>query len=403
MMITDTMKNTIFSILRLHTKNNLDFPFIAYFRKSVYSFEFSVDEFWLVAELFQEWMLLMSKKMKIINDLNALRESLDNDNQVSYNILRLNEISSFDDLHYFEEFLIFCNEVYIKGQKDSFANQGSVYKILQCARFFGLDKFSKEFILPQVDLERNLELLINNFNNFEGANEANETNDLKPPTNPKIKPAQMAFDYVKEELNEEIKILTFTCKFIAIQLSCYPRINKIFKEYLYENATLTTTPTEEGAKELDIMHPSFRVKRITKKKLNTFQDDLFTDIALCEKSNLINVKVELEPDQELHLKNIFRKAFLNNKIDKKNVLNNEWNTVREEALRMMIDECLMPKQIANIKRFLKLKAEEVVIEKCREEFKKLIYTKPMSNGIENKSNLISFIYDKSKNIVSLPN
>jgi len=395
-----TIKNSnsateiIYSLLNLHTKSNMDIPYIAQYKKSEYYKEFSEEQIWTIYEIFYDWITLMDKKLNLKNSLITLKDILKDDNQISYNISRIDECSCLYELHYFEEFLIFIDEVYRKGQIESSSNIGSCYKILQCARYFKLDEFAQKFSLSQVDLETNLEKIVHSDNT-----DNNIELDIKPPTNPKIKPAQMAFDYVKDDLNEEIKILTFTCKFMAIQISSFPFISLLFRDYIYEYATLTTTPTDEGLKELDVTHPSFRVKRITNKPLNSFNDDLFTDIYLSEKSNLITVKIELDKEKELILKDIFRKAFLNNSIDKKNVLNNEWNTVREEVLRMLIDECVLPKQIADIKRFLKHKAEDVIIEKCRDEFKKIISVKPLSNHFENKASLISFVYEKSKDTV----
>jgi hypothetical protein len=356
----------------------------------MYILEFSEEEIWKIFEVFYDWLTLMDKKLALKINLLAVKEVLQDKNRVTYNIERLEEISSMYELHYIEELLLFYNEVYVKQQGDSFNSYSSSYKVLQCACYFGLDKFSENFVLSQADFEGNLEKLVADMNDT----------SIAAPSNPRVKPAQMAFDYVKDDLNEEIKILTFTCKYIAIQASCYPLISKIFKEYLFQYASLTTAPTEDGLKELDITNPSFRVKRITKKRLNTFKDDLFTDISLCEKSNLITVKIELDPENETYLKELFKKAFLNHTIEKKNVLNNEWNIVREEAIRMMVDECIMPKQIADVKRFLKQNAEDFIIEKCRNEFRNLINVKPLSNGFENKSSIITFVFEKNKNTVS---
>jgi len=41
---------------------------------------------------------------------------------------------------------------------------------------------------------------------------------------------------------------------------------------------LYTEPTESGQKELDVFHPSYRVKRIKAKKLDSFDGDLFLDV-----------------------------------------------------------------------------------------------------------------------------
>jgi hypothetical protein len=63
--------------------------------------------------------------------------------------------------------------------------------------------------------------------------------------------------------------------------------------------TVSTDPSEQGKKDLDPFHPSFRVKRIKHMKITDFQDDLFLDIFQCAKSGLITYKIEF--DQKMML------------------------------------------------------------------------------------------------------
>jgi hypothetical protein len=93
-------------------------------------------------------------------------------------------------------------------------------------------------------------------------------------------------------------------KFSAIELSVQPYIRRHVKQYLIENAMLTTSPTEEGSKVIDVFSPSYRVKHIRGQPLKMFtakiiQDshtttegkrdngDIFLDIAMNEKRGLI--------------------------------------------------------------------------------------------------------------------
>ena len=67
------------------------------------------------------------------------------------------------------------------------------------------------------------------------------------------------------------------CNFTAIELSCEPDIRRGLKQHIQEFGMLKTEPTEMGMKELDVFHPSYRVKRVNK-KLSLLVDDLFIDI-----------------------------------------------------------------------------------------------------------------------------
>jgi hypothetical protein len=42
------------------------------------------------------------------------------------------------------------------------------------------------------------------------------------------------------------------------------------KNHFYKNAHLITTPTEKGMKDIDVFHPSYRVKRLNKVPLTRF-------------------------------------------------------------------------------------------------------------------------------------
>lgn len=73
-------------------------------------------------------------------------------------------------------------------------------------------------------------------------------------------------------------------------MGAQPYVRSVMKNHFYKDAHLTTKPTEKGNKELDVFHPSYRVKRINKRPLSDFHprhrdmrqksdaEDLFLDI-----------------------------------------------------------------------------------------------------------------------------
>lgn len=50
------------------------------------------------------------------------------------------------------------------------------------------------------------------------------------------------------------------------------------KDYVRKNGVLKTKPTEKGVKELDLLHASYRVKRINKMLTDLENSDLFLDV-----------------------------------------------------------------------------------------------------------------------------
>jgi hypothetical protein len=75
----------------------------------------------------------------------------------------------------------------------------------------------------------------------------------------------MVREYVEGEANDA-KFMEFfkdVCKFACIELQAQPEIRRGLKKHIYEYGVLETSPTQKGLKELDVFHPSYRVKRIS--------------------------------------------------------------------------------------------------------------------------------------------
>ena len=67
----------------------------------------------------------------------------------------------------------------------------------------------------------------------------------------------------------------------------------MIKKDLRENGLLSTAPTEQGKKDLDVFHQSYRVKHIKQRALAELAgSDLFLDITQCEADGLIGVSIK---------------------------------------------------------------------------------------------------------------
>ncbi len=99
-------------------------------------------------------------------------------------------------------------------------------------------------------------------------------------------------------------MLDIVIKYTAMELSVQPYLRGIVKKTLYEHGQISTSPTEEGMKVLDVFHPSYRVKRIKEKKIYELSadsmlgsdrgdGDLFLDILENEKKGLIKLSINI--------------------------------------------------------------------------------------------------------------
>lgn len=109
-------------------------------------------------------------------------------------------------------------------------------------------------------------------------------------------PKTLASRYINEMYPTEAHVHAGVCKFAAIELSAQPLIRNAMKNNISEHAHITTVLTEQGKKDLDLFHPSYRVKCVRQLQLSNLrhQNDLYLDILQCEKAGLISVNIAVD-------------------------------------------------------------------------------------------------------------
>jgi hypothetical protein len=104
--------------------------------------------------------------------------------------------------------------------------------------------------------------------------------------------------YIKEtDPNKFQSFYPLLIKFASVEISVHPYIRRRVKTWFLQNGFLKTTPTEEGKKTLDVMHSSYRVKRVEARISDLFvkpysqmdspYGDIFLDILQNESRGLI--------------------------------------------------------------------------------------------------------------------
>ena len=84
------------------------------------------------------------------------------------------------------------------------------------------------------------------------------------------------------------------------------------KNHIKEHAHITTELTEQGRKDLDLFHPSYRVKTVRQVPLGSLmnQSDLYLDIVQCEKAGLVTVNIQVDPVKHANIKNFFISLYM---------------------------------------------------------------------------------------------
>lgn len=146
----------------------------------------------------------------------------------------------------------------------------------------------------------------------------------------------------------------------------------MMKKALKEHGQLSTTPTEQGKKDLDLFHLSYRVKNVNKLALkDLFCSDLYLDIAQCEKSNLVTVKIELDPSKKQDIIEFLEENYMAERHVKES-----WNIMRAEVITILVNKILEPEIIKEVRDEIREEAESFVVSKCKNLYKELLMTGP---------------------------
>jgi len=350
------------------------------------------DEAWNIIEACKNLKDFLNQRNKVVEKLEELKEYI-NDN-ITYDYINnlLTRTKIIEEIRDIENFLSFIDDIQ-KAETNTYILAGATKKAIVKIKLFktfvdcNIHKLAKLISLNITQFTQNLD-------NKENTNKASNPNDP---------PSQIAFNFTNNEIDSEIEVLQTLCKFMALQISSYPSVNKFFRDFYLEHATISTTLTDKGEIDIDVMHPNFRVKRIKNKPIKELlSDDLFINIIQAEANKLITFNIDILDEDRNTIYEHFKLIFLNSNEDKifNEKLNREWNIVREEAIRIMIEECMLTKISVDIAKYLRNKAEEHVIQNSKEVFKKLIWTKPLTNEFNNVMSVLSIIYDNLNNSVN---
>lgn len=258
--------NKIQAVLRMFRKDKKDVPFIANYAMHELAPDIEPKHVWRIFNLDMEHGKFVALKRQVEDFLknvqtlqsdSVLKAELEAYIQHVYYTKRHRELRNYEPLidfykSYYQsdlEKLVSSKgpEKKLPGQRRHFVSQSRAQKI---------DQFARRFVL------RPLQFL-------ENVDEDRIVHRPEPPENLKFR--DVLYEYVPPEADGEVDkkkaehFLQDTLLYVAVELWCQPKLRKLFKDHIRENGVLVTQPTEKGTKELDLLHSSYRVKRINKR------------------------------------------------------------------------------------------------------------------------------------------
>jgi transcription elongation factor SPT6 len=400
-------KKKIEAVLEFHKKNLDDIPYIVTYRRNIYEPELSPKDIWKIFELDREWNILFEMKYNLSKAFDNIKKIALSDDRADYMYIRFIEnAKSITELNDMETFIDFLKEMHyneFQNLSEEFSKNLRPNKSSQIQNFrkYNIDKFSKIFAFGAFELSANLEALANG-----------DQNTIVSPPEPEVQPEKLAEDYICPIFDLEIKVMTAGCKFLALELFSFPFIRNYARISFKTQCTISTDPTEEGKKELDAFHPSFRVKRVRNKPIETFNNDLFLDILESEKKGWITLTVNFGDnffkDLTEKLNHTYHSKLKTSEVDS---VAHGWRVMREETIRIFVAEHCIPYFKKEVKQELKEKAENFVLNQCAVNFSKMLmngpYRKKKKNFNMHKDEellkeeeyprVLSAIYDNAKN------
>ena len=385
-------KKKINTLLELYKKDFLDIPYIINYRYYLFEHDFQKNELWEIFEFDAQYQKFIELKKKVMNNFNTLEPYLNE--KIFHNMKEkcIDNAKSMQELNNMMNYINYNKDKYFpKGLKADddilLPVRKSAFNIQYNSE---LEKKAEQFCLNSNDIASNIELIKNNEN----------PNKLLHPPKPDITLSEM---FPEQEKENRTRIFDHMCNLMAKEMMCHPYIKEYVYDYLRYNCYVSTTPTEEGKKQLDLFNPSFRTKRIKERPIKTFTDDLFLDILQKEKEKLIDVIIEIrqQPDSMKIFKDVFTKALnseqsnsieddkygLNSGIKREKDLNedndfnynsnnkSEWSLLRESIIKTFF-EFISKQFITDIKKELKEKAENYVINLSADAFERLLMGAP---------------------------
>ena len=402
-------KRKVNILLELFKKDFLDIPLIINYKYYLFEHEFELkNELWDIFELDRDYQRLLDLKKKVINNFNQLEPFLNE--KIFHNMKEkcIDEAKKISDLNNMMIYINYNKEKYLPKKKNGNEEGQYLLPVAKSALIVQynetLEKYAEQFCLNSNDIASNLEL-IHNKENF---------SKLLHPPNPDCSISE----FFKNEKNEnQSNIMNKIINLISKEMISHPYIKEYVYKYLRDYCFVWTTPTEEGNKQLDIFHPSFRIKRIKERPIRTFRDDLFLEACQREKEGLIDIKIEIneDPENKKNFKEIFNQALNSednndnnimynnaygikqekdildedNNFNYNNTIKNEWVLYRQSVIEKFL-EIIQKQFIIDIKKELKEEAETIVINACAENFEKLLmgapYVVKKEDRVNKKSN-----------------
>lgn len=419
----------------------LEVPFIAFYRKEYVQPELNINDLWKVYNFDMKWCQLVARRRTLIKLFEKMREyqldkimanpdsAIPDDMRVmkDEDIDRLRHVQTPEELkdvhthflmHYTHE-MSAMNEAWrlkererkrqakrdarrkalenleegaeqpeeIPDDDDDDADDEPQEESIKTARDSGpyamcrkagILGFAKRFGLTPEQFAENLR---DNYQRHEVDQETTEPNEL-------------AKEYISTRFTNVEDVL-YAAKFVvARQIARDPSLRKSVRETFYERAKISVVPTKKGLKEIDENHCCYAMKYLKNKPVRDLQGEQFLRLYMAEEDSLITISISEKIEGSTNTSYLEEvKALYQRDEFSKNV--QEWNTLRAACVEEAINKMVLPDMRKELKSILLNEAKTAVLESCSRKLYNWIKVAPYSVEIQEEDD---YDWDTSKGI-----
>lgn len=192
-----------------------------------------------------------------------------------------------------------------------------------------------------------------------------------------LEPHEIAKEYVSKRFQTVDEILHAVKFAVARQISREPMLRKSVRETYFERAKVSIVPTKQGLKEIDENHPIYGMKYMKNKPVRELYGDQFLVLCNAEDDKLITMQISESIEGNTSTSYLDEvKQFYQRDEFSKNV--QEWNALRAGCVEEALTKMVLPDLRKELRSILLTEAKENILMACARKLSDWIKPRPYS-------------------------
>ncbi|XP_055370819.1 transcription elongation factor SPT6 isoform X2 [Condylostylus longicornis] len=179
-----------------------------------------------------------------------------------------------------------------------------------------------------------------------------------------VQPRELAKGYLCPKFMMVDEVMHAAKFVVARQIAKEPLLRKCVREVFYERAKINVRPTKKGIKEIDENHPCYTMKYLKNKPVRDLKNEQFLKLMIAEHEDKV-LEIEILDTIEGHTSNSFleeAKQLYQRDEFSKNV--QEWNALRAECVEIALKKMVIPDLKKELRSVLIAEAKDFILKSC---------------------------------------